>query len=160
MPRRVTVTYIDPVDSPYSNHATERWATILCCIVVSQADTPTVSAWARASGLSVGAIRTWCRAAGVTVKTSLDFGRLFRAVAHANNEGAWNVLESMDIVDPRTVERLLARGGLTGLCEGPVILPELFIARQNYIRSSRHLGAVKSALETRLRRERNMRLTT
>jgi hypothetical protein len=68
----------------------------------------------------------WCRAAHVSTKPSLDLGRLLRAIRLTG--GVIDELQGvMDVVDPRTVERILCRAGIrpsddVGALHGPRLL--------------------------------------
>jgi hypothetical protein len=82
-------------------------------IVFSRTDPRTVSSWGRLAGASRATVGVWCRAAHVPTKQSLDLGRLLRAIRLTG--GVVDELQGvMDVVDPRTVARMLVRAGIHG----------------------------------------------
>src|SRR4051812_42962227 len=97
----------------YVPYAANRWAKAVEIIVLSRTDPRTVASWGRLAGASRATVGVWCRAAQVSTKPSLDLGRLLRAVRLTG--GAIHDLQGvMDVVDPRTVARILFRAGIRG----------------------------------------------
>jgi hypothetical protein len=74
-------------------------------------DVRTIAEWGRAVGVSAGALREWCQVARVSPRRTLLLARLLRAVAHSTNR-PWRPEQRLDIVDRRTLRRLLVAGGL------------------------------------------------
>lgn len=93
-------------------HAAARWARATVGILGAPTDPTTVAAWGRRIGVSTGALRAWCRAAGMRGKASLDFARMLRAVVHARERG-WDPQNVLDVVDDRTLKKLLTQSGFT-----------------------------------------------
>jgi hypothetical protein len=75
-------------------------------------------------------LRLQCRLAGVTAKASLDFVRVLRAALWREVRGG-SLKDYLDVGDPRTTSRLLARVGLRG-SENPTVLE--YISLQPIIR--------------------------
>ena len=129
-----------------SNHAADRWARLVVTILWSEQDVRTLADWARLCGVSRGCLKTWCAAAHTTPKRSLDFARMLRGVVRANNQGYWDLENSLDLSDSRTVTRILSRGDLEGLPAGEIVSPLRFVARQRYVTDTRNLVALRLAL--------------
>jgi hypothetical protein len=130
------------------SYAAERWARAVLKLVLADEDPRTISQWARLTGASRGTLGTWCRSASVSPRNSLELGRLLRAVRVTNGslEDLHNVL---NVVEPRTVKRMLARSGLGQLIEddGHVADPGGVLARQVLVTNGKALGALKRALD-------------
>jgi hypothetical protein len=90
--------------------ASLRWAQIVVATVHLRSDVRTLDDWATAVGKSRGALKSWCAAAGVSAKTSLDFARLLRTVVQYPGR-EWNPYDVLNVIDPRTLRRLLERTG-------------------------------------------------
>ncbi len=93
------------------SYAANRWAKALVKVIFDAADTRTVSQWGRLAGASRATIGTWCRAACVSPRRSLELGRLLRGFRLTHGT-ARNLQHVMDVVEPRTIQRLLSRAGL------------------------------------------------
>lgn len=127
-------------------HAAARWARAAAGILGAPTDPTTVEAWGRGIGVSSGALRGWCRAAGVRAKPSLDFARMLRAVVQARERG-WDPQNVLDVVDDRTLRRLLVLSGFTA----PVHTAwrptaEHFLEAQRFVREPMNLRAVIALL--------------
>jgi ActR/RegA family two-component response regulator len=96
-------------DAPQA-HASSRWAQAVGRIVEAPRDPKTIEEWGRLLGVSAGALKNWCRTAGLSPKRSLDLGRLLRAVVRYHRSGI-RPEDSLDVVDRRTLKRLLSVGG-------------------------------------------------
>lgn len=92
-------------------HAADRWAHAVMALVPSPDDPRNLESWGRFIGVSRGALRMWCQAADMRPKESLDFARLLRAVVLAQGR-TWDPANYLDIVDTRSMARLLERGNL------------------------------------------------
>lgn len=79
-----------------------------------------MAAWAREAGLCETQLCLRCRRAGVTAKQALDLIRLLRAVLWRNARGGY-LRDYSDVVDPRTLARLVERTGLSEL-EGRTVV--------------------------------------
>jgi len=125
-------------------HATERWARAVTAVVRCRADPKTLKSWGRAIGVSQSALRTRCAAAHVPAKASLDFARLLRATVRSQGS-TWDLHDLLDVVDDRTLRRLLSRAGLSDLDpHGPPLTLHEFLARQRLVTRP---AAVRAVLE-------------
>lgn len=91
--------------------ACARWATLMIGIIKSPTDPRTLASWARAVAVSRGTIRNWCRIANVPARSSLMLGRVLRALVHRQRLGL-RIEDYLDIVDKRTLVKLLAKCGM------------------------------------------------
>lgn len=123
-------------------HAAHRWARVVLAVKPLNQDPRTLAAWGRAVGVSPGALKIWCRNAGVTAKDSLDLARLLRGASYAQQKG-WNAYELFDIVDPRTLTRLLSRAGISAL---PLPPPPVLLVTQKLVTAPILLTALRDAL--------------
>jgi hypothetical protein len=132
------------------SHAAERLAKAIVLATESPADPRTLMLWGQCVGVSRGALRVWCASAGVSARSCLDFLRILRAVIRAQG-GAWDLFSTLDVVDPRSLTRLLARGGVRELAR-TATPPSIaaFLASQRFLPSrsivqavARHLSAAK-----------------
>ena len=99
------------VADPTDNHAAERWAAAVAGLRPAARDVRTIAEWGRVIGVSAGALREWCQVARVSPRRTLLLARLIRAVTHSTNR-PWRPEQRLDIVDRRTLRRLLMAGGL------------------------------------------------
>ena len=111
-----------------------RWSGFVAAMIPAPNDLRTVALWARHVGASPGTIRTRCNAADVPVLASRDLGRLLRVVARSSlEERGWDPAAKLESRDPRTLQRMLVRGGLA---EWPVAAAppsiEWFLERQGF----------------------------
>jgi len=79
-------------------------------VVKHVADVPTVREWGTLIGRSESSLYTLCEINGVAAKAILDLARLLRVNKYSKSS---NRLDGLASADPRTVERLLRRAGLT-----------------------------------------------
>ena len=128
------------------SHAAERLANAIVLATSSSADPRTLAAWGQRIGVSRGALRVWCTAARVSARSSLDFLRILRAVIHAQN-GAWDLFGALDIVDERSLVRLLHRGGMVPIIERaePPSIDE-FLKLQRFVKNEDLVHAVSQRL--------------
>jgi DNA-binding response OmpR family regulator len=130
-------------------HAATRWASAVTSVLDTPDDPKTLAAWSRAAGASVGALRNWCRIARLSPRRSLLFARLLRAVV--SSQGAsWRPEQLLDVVDPRTLTRILRFAGLDRLADdtgGPD--PLSFLTTQTLIRDPCALRAVRDLIVAR-----------
>jgi DNA-binding response OmpR family regulator len=128
-------------------HAALRVVRIVVKVVESRRDPKTVKAWARIVGASPGAIRSWCRAAKVSSKHSLDLARLLRAVVWSRHT-ATSPEQLLDVIDPRTLNKLLRLGDATGTRERlPTTIEEL-LREQRWVQCPEILAAIRRAMRT------------
>jgi hypothetical protein len=92
-------------------HSAERWTKAVVAAIESPNDPRTIEAWGRVAAAATGTLRSWCRAARLPAKKSLDFARLLRAVVRSQG-ASWAPHNLLNVVDQRTLGRLLVRGGL------------------------------------------------
>jgi hypothetical protein len=93
-------------------HAAERWSTAVMRTVEADRDPRDLAGWGRHIGASVSTVRAWCYASRIKPKAALDFTRLLRAVVLGQDQRPWDLQNLLDIVDSRTLRRMLARGGI------------------------------------------------
>ena len=132
-----------PVLAPnsVSGYASERWLRLVGVVLTVDADLRTVNAWGREAGVSPAALRARCRAVGVTAKRSLEFARILRIIIrHPNREQS--AFEVLDVVDKRTMGRLLRTAGIESL--DTVHWPSLaeYVDNQAFIRDPLLVRAV------------------
>ena len=129
------------------SHAAERLANAIVMATSSPADPRTLAAWGQRVGVSRGALRVWCAAARVSARSSLDFLRLLRAVIQAQN-GAWDLFGILDIVDERSLVRLLQRGGMVPILDRtePPSVDE-FLKLQRFVENADLVRAVSHRLQ-------------
>jgi DNA-binding response OmpR family regulator len=91
-------------------HAASRWAALVVAMMTAPLDIKTNRDWARLVGVSTTTLRDWCRVANTSAARSLALARLLRAV-HLSRGQPWRPAQRLSS-DPRTIKRLIARGGL------------------------------------------------
>jgi hypothetical protein len=136
-------------------HAASRWAKVTVGAIDCEADPKTLMAWGQAVGVSCGALRIWCRAAGVAPRDALYFCRMLRAMSLRQVEEL--ALENiLDVIDQRTLRKLLTRAGLRGNV-APSAEPNLltFITRQTFVTNPNNIEAVLTELRRRGKLPRN-----
>jgi hypothetical protein len=127
------------------SHSADRLAKAIVLATNSPGDPRTLTAWGQQVGVSRGALRVWCEAAGVSGRSSLDFLRVLRAVVLSRNQ-TWDLLSLLDVVDQRSLLKLLDRGGVRELCrEKPPTVDE-FMLRQHFLDNQDVLQAVTRRL--------------
>jgi hypothetical protein len=94
-------------------YASRRWARAVMTIVIQERDVTSIAAWTRVAGASRSTLGTWCRAVKARTRPSLELGRILRAVLLTDGR-LDEIQEVLDIVEPRTISRLLRRAGLDG----------------------------------------------
>jgi hypothetical protein len=135
------------------SHAADRWARAVAGMLDSPSDPKTVAKWAKAIGVSEGALRDWCRVAHCRPKSSLDLARLLRAIVQSREYG-WDPFNLLDVANERTMRNLLQRGGLPDLLTTDVpFTPQGFLSRQHFVTNAIALKALAASVE-RLSRER------
>lgn len=102
-------------------------------------DVPTVREWCTLIGRSESSLYALCEISGVPAKAALDLARLLRA-NRCSKSG--DRLEGLTSADPRTVERLLRRAGLTEALVDGLSLTDLLARQQLVVNDSllRRLG--------------------
>ena len=100
-----------PSQTAAFNYPAADWVSMVVRVLESPLDVKTIPDWARLAGKSATSLKLRCRLAGLSAKESLDFSRLLRAFLLCE-EDRREVLEFVDIRDPRTFHRVLSRFGL------------------------------------------------
>ena len=104
-----------------------------------------VNAWGQQIGASRGALRVWCKTAGVAAHSCLDFLRVLRAVVVSRTQ-AWDLFSLLDVVDQRSLIKLLDRGGVRDLCRAEPPTIDDFLRCQQYVDNQMVLLAVTHRL--------------
>ena len=131
-------------------YATERWANAVVALIDCANDPRTLRAWGRSIGLGTSALRARCYAAAVQPKAALSLARLLRVIAGCQGM-AFDPLEALDVLDERTLRKLLTVGGLT-FSTRTVLAPdvETFLRHQQFVVRSTARQALLNALRPRL----------
>jgi hypothetical protein len=90
----------------------------------------------------------WCTAAHVQARSCLDFLRVLRAIL-LSEQRAWDPLSTLDIVDERSLMRLLDRGGVRELSrteKAPTV--DEFLTVQRFLESRQVVQAVSRRLNS------------
>jgi DNA-binding response OmpR family regulator len=111
--------------------AAERWASFVWRAVGSHHDPRTLDEWARLVGVSRSVLCECCRLVHVSPHDARDFARVLRAVFRCGER--WHPEALMDFADTRTLNKILARAGLTGRCGAVTPTVEEFITQQQWI---------------------------
>jgi ActR/RegA family two-component response regulator len=134
--------------SATSSYAASRWAAAVANLMSANRDVRTIEDWGREVGASSGTIRNWCRTAQVSARRSLLLGRLLRAVLASSRTG-WHPEQLLDIVDNRTLDKILTLGRLPKTARHIPI--DDFINRQCLISDRNAVQALRRAVSTRAR---------
>lgn len=126
-------------------HALRRWADVVVKAVDSPSDVPTLRAWGRFTGASTGALRNWCRTAGLSPRRSLCLARMLRAVVLGQRFGT-SPENLLDVVDRRTLVKLLAAGGCQSCRANCLPRVDDFLYSQRFIDNSDAIVELTSAL--------------
>lgn len=109
----------------------ERWALLVRKVVAAERDPKTLADWAAFVGVSRTNLCECCRLVHVAPHDARDFARILRAVCRCGEN--WEPETVMDLSDVRTLNKLVARAGLTGRLGVATPTPEEFMARQGWI---------------------------
>jgi hypothetical protein len=134
------------LDATAVRHSADRLAKAIVVATHSSTDLRTLTAWGASIGVSRGALRVWCRTAGVQARATLDFLRILRAVIQSK-DSPWNLLNALDVVDERSLDRLLIRGDLVQFrrsTRSPTL--DEFMTRQRFLENPALLEAVSRRL--------------
>lgn len=129
----------------HGGYASQRWAGVIRMVVDADDDPRTMEDWARHAGVSVGTLRGWCRIARVSPKQSLDFARLLRVVQRGEGSPA-RAFEVLNVVDNRTMMRLLRDGGLRIADDENWPSVAEFLERQQLVRDAHCLASVEAVV--------------
>ena len=118
-------------------NAYARWASLVAGMISARDDLRTLALWARHVGASASTVRARCKAADVAVMASRDLGRLLRVVVlSVVEERVWDPAAELYSCDPRTLRRMLVRGGLAGWpVAGAAPTVGWFLERQGFVHS-------------------------
>ena len=128
------------------SHAADRLARAIVMAMSSPNDPRTLAVWGQAAGVSRGALRVWCAAARLPARDCLDFVRVLRAVLLAKTQ-PWDLFSTLDVVDRRSLVRLLDRGGVRELSTSasPPTVDE-FLSVQRFLKNPAVIDAVSRQL--------------
>lgn len=124
------------------DYAGARWARAMVGAVNAREDLRTVAAWGDAISVAPSTLRNWCRTAGLSPKRSLSLARLLRALALSHGT-KWRPEQRLDVVDLRTLARLLELGGIRGPTPPTFVA---FLQGQTLITDPEALQALRTAL--------------
>lgn len=125
------------------SYACARWAAAVLTVIEAPEDPTTMVKWSRLVGASVSTLGTWCRSARVSPRRSLEFGRMWRALRLTDGVLA-ELLDVMDIVEPRTLQRMMRRCGMVGNLNSSTarITPTEFLQMQTVILNPKAIDAL------------------
>jgi len=133
---------------PIPDYAARRWAAALVCVCTARKDISTVKEWSDALHAGHSTVRAWCRAAQISPKASLDCGRLVRLIIQSKCRET-DLQSLLNIVDRRTVARLLKRAGIGDSLTSVPRSVRQFLATQACVRSDANRCALMKAIEGR-----------
>ena len=128
-----------PNESEPTSYAAMRWGGVVAALLRAPHDVRTLEEWGCEVSISPGTLRNWCRAARLSPRKSLLLGRVLRAV-HIASGRPWHPERLLNVTDPRTLDKLLALGGLSRSAH-TVSLDDVF-ARQRLIQDSNAMHAL------------------
>jgi DNA-binding response OmpR family regulator len=117
---------------PRPNSATEHWVAMVLKALEAERDIATADHWAHHAGISRSRLRDLCALVGIPGKDALDFTRVLRAVVLTRRH-ACRIELLLEAGDPRTLERLLDRGGLALDLPPGAVSADLFLRGQKFI---------------------------
>lgn len=126
-----------------------RWARLAASTVSCRSDPRTLASWSGYFGISESTLRARCTAAGVAGIAARDFSRLLRVVVRSQNGApGWDPAAHLEAGDPRTIRRLLIRGGLADWPDGAAVPSvDRFLDGQRFVHD-RAVAAVREAMAT------------
>ena len=128
----------------WASHAGARWAKAVIGIVNAPEDPRTVSGWGQAIGAGEGTLRNWCHTAKLSPNRSLSLARLLRAL-YLSRSRRWQPEQLLNVVDRRTLNRMLEQGGLDGTTS-PTI--DGFLRKQTLIADQTAVNELRKALRS------------
>lgn len=132
------------------NYAVDRWAAMVGPVLGALEDPRTPVEWGRLCGLSASSIKVRCRVAGIRPKLALDFCRLLRVVTFdAPGSTERRILGQLNIIDERTMRRLLRRAGISAATLTGATTAE-FLWSQRLVTNADYLAALPSRLDADL----------
>jgi len=145
-PKKRMPAFETGAESRSVSHSAQRLADAIVLATNSTRDPRTLTAWGQSIGVSRGALRVWCTAAGVSARSSLDFLRILRAIIRSEHD-SWDLLSLLDVVDQRSLMRLLDRGSVRQLCRDNRPTVEEFMSRQKFLKGRRLVEAIAARLK-------------
>ena len=124
--------------------AAQRLADLVVRAISCPVDPRCVELLSRHLGSSPTAWRSRCHAVGISSKAALDFARLLRLVALSQGQ-AWDPAYELDIVDRRTLRKLLAKGGVAQESSTPSIAS--FLLKQRLVMRTELIDYLDTALQ-------------
>lgn len=141
--RYATAAAPPPVPPEDYSHVATRWAALVVAMLDAPRDIRTNREWARLVGVSTTTLRDWCRLAKSSAARSLALARLLRTV-HLCRGSAWRPEQHLDVSDPRTLARLIARSGLPPTGATVTVLD--LLTSQSFVDDLDSLIALRNAL--------------
>ena len=146
MLNKTLVTADNDVVASVVAHSLRRWAEVVVRSIDSPTDFRTLQEWGRFVGVSVGGLRNWCLTAHLPARQSLLLARVLRAVMRQQDTDL-TPNELLNIVDRRSLEKLLVRSG--GARDTLPPSPEAFLQRQQLIGHPKAVATLRAALDCR-----------
>jgi DNA-binding response OmpR family regulator len=121
-----------PVPLPLG-HATKRWLELMEPVVREKHDVPTTEKWGKRLGMSLTAIKMRCKRVDVRPGDSLDLARGLRVTWQHEGQPITSSLwyEHFDVLESKTLDRLLDRGALTS--EARIPSADSFLREQRFV---------------------------
>jgi ActR/RegA family two-component response regulator len=127
-------------------YAASRWAQAVAGLLPLPHDVRNIEQWGRAIGASPGALKNWCLVARLPARRSLILGRLLRAVVRSEGR-PWEPHQVLNVAEPRTLDHMLAIGGLSRRMLQPSVAHVL--AHQRAITDPLAIEALRAAIHAR-----------
>jgi hypothetical protein len=138
----------DGIGRSSHSYAAERWAKAVERVIRAPEDTRTMRVWGKMVGVSSASLAMWCRAAQASPRRSLELGRLSRAVLTTDGT-LGGIQDVLDIVDPKTIRRLLQRAGVSPMTvTGQRMTLGDFLQRQQLVTHEFAIRALRHRLLT------------
>lgn len=129
-------------------NAYTRWARLVVHNVTCPTDPRTLALWSHHAGLSEGTLRARCVSTQVPAAAARDFSRLLRLIVRSQQDDrGWDPARHLEARDPRTIRRLLLRGGLLDWPHGAPPPPVDRFLRHQRLVPERAAAAVRHALQ-------------
>lgn len=130
--------------TPKPGPATRRLVSLLVAISEFETDVPTVKAWASEFRISLSTIKRFCGACDVHPADALDLARGIRVVRLHAGQRMHRWYDTLEISDPETMDRFLARAGFQK--DVPVHSLRKYLRAQTFIVDILLLKAVEAVL--------------
>lgn len=120
----------------------ERWARLVLRAIDAYRDPKTLDDWARFVGVSRSALCECCRLVHVSPHDARDLTRFVRAIQRSGE--LWQPETTLDVSDSRTLDKLLARAGLSSREPGVPTIEDLLIGQRWIPQSNPGLVALRA----------------